>query len=68
MTAGCCGGNEKTENNGGNNMMPDMAKKMMSNMQNKKFSPQEMCEKTVLFFLSRLIKDKTVEVTALKLK
>ena len=131
MTAGCCGASEKKENNGGNDMMPDMAKKMMSNMQNKKFSPQEMCEKmtasvektaklagqandevqllfeewadqvekelldllkeiqqnedrkfnskkiadslkvsekTVLFFLSRLIKDKTVEVTALKLK
>src|SRR6056297_492626 len=45
MTAGCCGGNENKENNGGNNMMPDMAKKMMSNMQNKGFSPQEMCEK-----------------------
>ncbi|CCU79850.1 hypothetical protein HSACCH_01655 [Halanaerobium saccharolyticum subsp. saccharolyticum DSM 6643] len=130
MTAGCCGGNENKENNGGNNMMPDMAKKMMSNMQNKGFSPQEMCEKmtasvektaklagqandevqmlfeewaeqvekelldllkniqedkndfdageaaeslkvsedTVLFFLSRLIKNKKIEVTSLKLK
>ena len=130
MTAGCCGGNEKNENSGGNNMMPDMAKKMMSNMQNKTFSPQEMCEKmtasvektaklagqandevqmlfeewaeqvekelldlleniqennnnfdaaeaaeslkvsedTVLFFLSRLIKNKKIEVTSLKLK
>ena len=44
MSSGCCGGNEKTEKSGGNNMMPDMAKKMMSNMQNKNFSPQEMCE------------------------
>ena len=131
MTAGCCGSSEKRDNNGGNNMMPDMAKKMMSNMEKKSFSPQEMCEKmtasvektaklagqandevqflfeewaeqvekelldllqdtqqdreqkfdaaaaadslkvsekTVLFFLSRLIKDKKVEVTALKLK
>jgi hypothetical protein len=130
MTAGCCGGNEKNENSGGNNMMPDMAKKMMSNMQNKTFSPQEMCEKmtasvertaklagqandevqmlfeewaeqvekelldllkniqedkndfdaaeaaaslkvsedTVLFFLSRLIKNKKIEVTSFKLK
>jgi len=130
MTAGCCGDNEKKENNGGNNMMPDMAKKMMANMQNKSFSPQEMCEKmtasvektaklagqandevqmlfeewaeqvekelldllediqkennnfdaaeaaeslkvsedTVLFFLSRLIKNKKIEVTSLKLK
>jgi len=130
MTAGCCGSNENKENNGGNNMMPDMAKKMMSNMQNKSFSPQEMCEKmtasvektaklagqandevqmlfeewaeqvekelldlleniqennnnfdaaeaaeslkvsedTVLFFLSRLIKNKKIEVTSLKLK
>jgi len=130
MTAGCCGGNEKNEYSGGNNMMPDMAKKMMSNMQNKTFSPQEMCEKmtasvektaklagqandevqmlfeewaeqvekellgllkniqednndfdaaeaaeslkvsedTVLFFLSRLIKNKKIEVTSLKLK
>jgi hypothetical protein len=130
MTAGCCGGNENKENSGGNNMMPDMAKKMMSNMQNKSFSPQEMCEKmtasvektaklagqandevqmlfeewaeqvekelldllediekennnfdaaeaaeslkvsedTVLFFLSRLIKNKKIEVTSLKLK
>ena len=129
MVSGCCGGNEK-ENSGGNNMMPDMAKKMMSNMQNKGFSPQEMCEKmtasvektaklagqandevqmlfeewaeqvekelldllkniqednndfdaaeaaeslkvsedTVLFFLSRLIKNKKIEVTSLKLK
>lgn len=130
MTAGCCGSNETNENSGGNNMMPDMAKKMMSNMQNKSFSPQEMCEKmtasvektaklagqandevqmlfeewaeqvekelldlleniqennnnfdaaeaaeslkvsedTVLFFLSRLIKNKKIEVTSLKLK
>lgn len=130
MTAGCCGSNEENENKGANNMMPDMAKKMMSNMQNKTFSPQEMCEKmtasvektaklagqandevqmlfeewakqvekelldllktiqkdnnnfnaaeaaaalkvsedTILFFLSRLIKNKRVEVKTLKLK
>ncbi len=44
MISGCCGSSDK-ENSGGDNMMPDMAKKMMSNMQNKNFSPQEMCEK-----------------------
>ena len=129
MVSGCCGSSEK-ENSGGDNMMPDMAKKMMSNMQSKNFSPQEMCEKmtasvektaklagqansevqmlfeewaeqveielldllkdiqqnrgqnfnaakaadalkvsedTVLFFLSRLIKDKKIRVTALEL-
>jgi hypothetical protein len=130
MTAGCCGENENRENNGGNNMMPDMAKKMMSKMQNNSFSPQKMCENmtasiektaklagqandevqmlfeewagavenellevlennyqnddssfdinqiadelkvsedTVLFFLSRLIKDRKVEVVELKI-
>lgn len=43
MSSSCCNGNDE-RNSGGNNMMPDMAKKMMSNMQNKNFSPQEMCE------------------------
>ena len=39
--------NSCAENNeGGKNMMPDMAKKMMSNMQNKdnSFNPKQMCE------------------------
>lgn len=44
MTVGSCGESENKENNGGNNMMPDMAKKMMSKMQNSSFSPQKMCE------------------------
>ena len=130
MSVGCCGESESKENNGGNNMMPDMAKKMMSKMQNNSFSPQEMCakmtasiektaklagqandevqmlfeewaeevekellvifednsqadnknfdaaeiagqlkvsEETVLFFLSRLIKDKKIKVVKLKI-
>ncbi len=42
MSTGCCG--EENEMGNPKSMMPEMAKKMMGNMQKKSFNPQEMCE------------------------
>lgn len=122
MSKGCCGEESKMGNQ--KSMMPEMAKKMMGNMQKKEFNPQQMCEemtssikstaklaahansevqmlfeewaeqvekeifenlnpeefnaekiseelkvseKTVLYFLSRLIRDKKIKVLKLEL-